>query len=332
MHTKSALSTRRLRHFDRGQCLLIGLAGALLLVACSGDLASGGQPGSAGSPGTGQGGAGAGGAAGTPVGGIGGGGTGGSAGTSFGGFDGGGSGGSAGTSFGGTGGGPMLPACPAGTPTFSVCVVSDADLLPLPTGTTWRDSVAAAAATVEAVGMGAAPAQCAIGRVFGAATSSDWWVQVRTAGGVLWTIGLGGLGNAPLVQAGDAVTLDLDYSSVPAYLMSGPAYFSGYVQLSNTAGTPLLWAGSTTSGVTWLSLAGGQPLCGQSLGCPFTQYDVTATINGSIATVAPFSATHLAGYYLAVGQYEISMITAAEAHGCLLNRRPPFSAAAVKEP
>ena len=122
-------------------------------------------------------------------------------------------GGAAGTSFGGIGGGatggfasaPGLPACPTGTPTFSVCVVSDADVLPFPDTAQWHDSVVAGAATVEAVGMGAAPAQCPTARVFGAATSSDWWLQARTTGGVLWTIGLGGLGNAPLVQAGDAV-------------------------------------------------------------------------------------------------------------------------------
>jgi hypothetical protein len=333
MHANAAVSKSRLRHFDRGQRLLTGLAGALLLVACSGDLVGDGQPGTAGSPGSGQGGGGTGGAAGLPVGRIAG-----AAGMSFGGVGGGGTGGAAGMSFGGIGGGgtggfgdnAMLPVCPTGTPSFSVCVVSDADLLPL-TGT-WRDSIIAAAATVEAVGTGTAPAQCASARVFGAATSSDWWVQVRTASGLLWTIGLGGLESAPVVQAGDAVRLDLDYARPSSFW--GPALDSGYVQLSNTTGTPLLWAGSTTSGVTWLSLAPGQPLCGNSSGfCPITRFDVTATINGSVATVAPFSAVYLAGYYVVIGQYNLRGPMGNVGHtGCAFDGLPPFAAAAVKTP
>jgi len=304
------------------------LAGALLLVACSRDLVDGRQPGSAGSPGPGQGGGGTGGAAGMSSGGIGSGGTGGAAGTPSGGIGGGGTGGFA--------GGPMLQECPWGTPTFSVCVVSDADMLPFPATATWRDSVVAAAATVEAVGTGTAPAQCPNARVFGAPTSSDWWVQVRTASGLLWTIGVGGLGSVPLVQVGDAVSLDLDYSRTPGadpFHGGPPVRAGGYVQLSNTAGTPLLWAGSTTSGVTWLSMAPRQPLCGSTPDfCPVTRYDVMATVNGSVATVAPFSAVYLAGYYVAIGEYNIRGADGKfVGHtGCAFSTPPPFAAAAVK--
>jgi len=296
MHANPAVSTSRLRYFDRGQRLLIALAVALLLGACSRDLGSGH-----------------------------GGGTGGGAGGAFGGIGGGATGGFAGD--------PMLPACPTtGTPTFSVCVVSDADVLPFPDTAQWQDSVMAAAATVDAVGTGVAPAQCPIARVFGAATSSDWWLQARTAGGVLWTIGLGGLGNAPLVQAGDAVRLDLDYTRTTTFIGNvGPVSASGYVQLSNTAGTPLLWAGSTTYGQTWLSLTSGQPLCGRTDGsCLSTRFDVAATVNGSVATVAPFSAVILAGYYLTVGEYDVPY--GVHHTECAFSKPPPFAAAAVKTP
>ena len=140
----------------------------------------------------------------------------------------------------------MLPTCPEGTPTFSsVGVVNSADVLP--TARMSRDTIMAAAVTVEAVGTGAAPAQCQNARLFGAATSSDWWLQVRTADNRLWTIGLAGLGNAPFVQVGDPVKLDLDYQRT---MLSGVPIspvvprVTGSLQLSNAAGTPLLWAGS----------------------------------------------------------------------------------------
>src|SRR5262245_36937013 len=127
---------RRPRHFDRARRLMIGLPAALLLIACSRNLGGGGQPGTGGGPGTGLGG---------------GGGRGGAAGIAMGG--GGGRGGA-----GGLGGVPNLPACPSGAPTFSVCVVNNADVLPLPNMS--RDTITAAAVTVEAVGTCAAPAPC----------------------------------------------------------------------------------------------------------------------------------------------------------------------------
>lgn len=271
------------------------MSAVLLLAACSEQLGGKGQAGNAGNPGTGQGGGG----------GIGGSGT------------------------GGVAGGPTLPACPTGAPTFSVCVVSDADVLPFSATATWHDSVTAAAATVEAVGAGAAPAQCQSARVFGAATSSAWWVRVGAADKGFWTIGVGGLGDTPLVQAGETVTLDLDYYRTNT--MPGLPTPGGHVQLSDRAGTPLLWAGSTSAGTTWLSLAPGRALCARAngTGCNITRYEVSATVNGNVATVAPFGAVSLGGYDLVTGQYE----TGAGFHTeCSANGPPPFSAAAVKRP
>ena len=87
--------------------------------------------------------------------------------------------------IGGSGGATTRPTCPSGMVTFSICVVNDADMLPLGgsggASGAIHDSIVAAAATVEAIGTGAAPAQCQNARVFGAAVSSDRWLQVRTA-------------------------------------------------------------------------------------------------------------------------------------------------------
>jgi hypothetical protein len=233
----------------------------------------------------------------------------------------------------------MLSACPAGTPTFSVCVVSSADVMPFPDagagGGPWRDSVIAVAATVEAVGVGTAPAQCRDARVFGAPASSDRWLQVRTANDVVWTIGLAGLGTAPVVQIGQSVTLDLELVNArpgPPTIQN-PSY-NGYVQLSDSDGTPLLWAGIDRYLAAWLSLASGQPLCRQvaSSFCSVTRYDVKATINGTVAIVAPFSAVNLAGYTLAVGEYDV-LTTALSVHSeCNFTALPSFAAAAVKAP
>jgi hypothetical protein len=306
MNTNAAGWNDRQRHFGRGRSLLIALPAALLFAACSRNLGNDGQTGSAGSTGTGQGGDGGRGGVGGGAGGIG------------------------GAGAGGIGGAPVLPVCPSGTATFSVCAVSNADSLPLPEMS--RDSVVAAAATVEAVGMGTPPAQCGNARVFGAATNSEWWLQLRTADSVLWTIGLGGLGTAPFVQTGDAVRLDLEYQVRPR---SGPtpATAFGSVQLSNSAGTPLLWAGSNAYGATWLTLQMGQTLCGQkfgAFGCPSTRYEVIATVNGSVATIAPFSAVRLGGYTVAVGEYAVQ---APNVHTeCSVDGPPPFTAAAVKAP
>lgn len=292
---------------------MIGLPAALLLVGCSASLGNEGRPGTAGSSGTG----------GMIDGTAGRGGTGGAGGR------------------GGTGG-PSVPdlACPTGTPTFSVCVVNDADVLPLPISGTggmagrFRDSVTNATASVEAVGTGSAPAQCENARVFGAAATTDWWFQVRTADKKLWTIGLSGLGNAPVLKTGDSVTLDLtyerttDWGSVPI----GPVRVDGYVQLSNATRTPLLWAGTSAGySATWLQLNKGQALCtitSAQYDCPSTRYEVMATVNGSVAAVAPFSAANVGGYYLAVGEYNIGMPRTQSS--CVFDAPPPFAAAAVK--
>jgi hypothetical protein len=237
--------------------------------------------------------------------------------------------------------------CPAGSLTFGVCVVSSADVLPLPDGSGGatggaagghQDSITAAAGTVEAVGTGAAPARCQDARIFGAAGSSDRWLQVRTADNVLWTIGLRGFGDAPVVEAGDAVRFDLNYRRyTPTFagpITQGLPRTDGYVQLSATAGTPLLWAGSNSYSATWLSFAMGQPLCDRTAGCPYTRYDVRATVDGSAATVAPFSTVNVAGYTLAVGEYgvpNLSLPTGSHT-ACAFEGSPPFVAAAVKAP
>jgi hypothetical protein len=173
-------------------------------------------------------------------------------------------------------------------------------------------------------------------RVFGAPASSDRWLQVRTANDVVWTIGLAGLGTAPVVQVGQSVTLDLELVNArpgPPTIQN-PSY-NGYVQLSDSDGTPLLWAGIDRYRATWLSLAMGEPLCrhGASLNCPITRYDVRATINGTVATVAPFSAVNLAGYTLAVGEYGVRTSVLSFQHTeCNFIALPPFAAAAVKAP
>jgi hypothetical protein len=189
-------------------------------------------------------------------------------------------------------------------------------------GAAQYESIKGAGVTVEAIGTGAAPAQCRSGVVFGAAANSDRWLQVRTPDQVLWTIGLGGLGNAPMVATGDHLTFDLEFYG--ASVGGG-----GYVQLSDAAGTPLVWAGSTTFGLTWLSLTRGGPVCGiaNGSGCSF-RYDVAVTLNGTVATAAPFSAMSIGGYDLAVGEYDDGMATTSS--GCGYPAFPLFAAAAVK--
>jgi hypothetical protein len=341
--------------------MLLGLQALLLLIACSGgpggqgstgaagqgaagtgDIAGqGGTTGMAGQGGTtgtggmaGQGGTtGTGGIAGqggtTGTGGVAGlGGTGGVGGTTgTGGIAG--QGGTTGTGGiagqGGTGGAPV---CPSGTPTFSVCVVSSADPQPFPQGAT--DPFITTAATVEAVGTGNAPAQCQSARVFGAARSSERWFQVRAANNVLWTIGLAGLGNAPVVRVGDQVTFALEYWA------TWPHANQGHVQLSDSGGTPLLWAGTSTYRLTLLSLVMGQPLCDLASPIQFCygkRYDVMATVNGSAATLAPFSATSVGGYTLAVGAYEVGSPRSVSS-GCFTDTFviDPIVVAAVKTP
>jgi hypothetical protein len=307
--------------------VLIGLSVALLLAACSQNLEGGaGGAGAGGGTGGGAGTSfgGSGGVAGTSSGGI--------AGTSAGGSGGGGAGGGGGTSAGGFGGGgglPLTPACPTGTPTFSVCLISDADVLPFhPGGELFQDSVMADA-TIEAVGTGTAPAQCMNARIFGAATNSDRWLQVRAPNNRLWTIGLAGLPDTPAFRAGDPVRLDIDYRRVQNVPTSWKTF--GYVQLSDPAGTPLLWAGLDSYSTTWLSLVMGERLCGVSTGlCHSARHDVRATINGTAATVAPFSAVSLAGYHLAVGEYDVPFFGGHS--GCSQFPTPPLAAVAIKTP
>jgi hypothetical protein len=232
------------------------------------------------------------------------------------------------------GGASALPSCPGGAPTFSVCAVSDADVLPL--AKMARDSVMAAAATVEAIGAGTAPAQCQSARLFGAATGSDWWVQVRTADTTLWTIGLHGFNNPPGIQTGDSVTLDVQIQrSVSDPVTPQPTRSTGFVQLSNAAGTPLVWAGSDVFMTTWMTLATGRPLCLRSGFCGVNQDEIVATINGSVATLMPFSSAQIGGYDVSIGANETPTrptMSSGSSTGCAFEGPVQFAAAAVKTP
>lgn len=331
---------------DRGQALLIGLAAGLVAVCCSHDQRGGGGSGTAGDGVAGQGGSSGSGGTGTTTGGttgIGGtnasAGRGGAAGTAIGGMGGTGGFGGSDTGGGGTGGlgGSSLPACPIGKPTFSVCAVNDADVLPFVpplsgSGGAGGEYIQAAAATVEAVGTGPAPARCQEARIFGAAASSDWWLQVRTADTKLWTIGLGGLGSVPFVQTGDAVKLDLLFHITPAGSFTA-SHQVGYVQVSDAAGTPLLWAGSDSyASGTWLALGRGPVVCSDmpvGLSCRYNRYEVMATINGSTANIMPFTTLSVGGYDLSVGEYD-DPGTPITQTGCAAAGPPAFANAAVK--
>lgn len=286
--------TRPSRHFDRGfGCALrSSVPAVVLLAACSGSLSTSGPQGTAGSTGNGGTGTECGrtGAGNCAV--TGGAGTGGSGGTTgIGGV----------TGIGGTGGSASLPACTANGPMFGVCFVNDAeaDFLGGETHTS-------GAATIEAAGSGAAPVPCNSVRAIGMSDSSQWWFKARAADNRLWTIGVRGLGGStPLVHQGDVVTLDIAwqvYHPVP-----GNSEPNGLLQLSDVTGTPLLWAGSTTSGgsipdaPTWISFGGGDYACGSpDTFCDRRQRNVIATVNASSATLPPYGAASLDGYFVQV--------------------------------
>ena len=200
-----------------------------------------------------------------------------------------------------------LPACTVFGPTFGVCVVNDMDVLgpesPLPFYGVTNTS---GPATIEAVGSGAAPAQCQLARWFGLDRPSQWWLQARAADNRLWTIGVLGLGDStPLIRAGDAVTLDFDWD--------GPGEAAGsrgphaQLQLSDAAGAPLLWAGANAPASTWISFTAGEDVCAGSTACASgmaTQRNVIATVNGSSMTLPPFGAASLGSYILQVTEFE----------------------------
>ena len=147
---------------------------------------------------------------------------------------------------------------------FSVCVVSNADCCALPNTLadpvdggrprSWKQSAMRNRAR-------AVPGRARACSVRPRAASGG----CRCAPPTMWSgrSALGGLGNAPMVRPGDAVTLDIDY--VRALIGPGMPTMprtSGHVQVSSTAGTPLaldrcriLWL------ATWLTLAQRQPLC-----------------------------------------------------------------------
>lgn len=288
-------------HFDRG----FGLIAALLLVSCSSSpLDDSGTSGAAGTSGKA--------------------GTSGTAGTS----------GPAGT----TGaGGTSMSLC-TNAPPFGVCVVTDADTLPLPQYA-WNQPFTRtngpAAATIVAVGTGTAPAQCESARWFGAQGTSDWWFQARTANR-LWTIGVRGLGNAPLVRENDSVTLDLEWFGTTNSGFGPP---SGRLQLSDAAATPLLWSSATYGDMTgydgagygpgWLKLTPGVKVCSTEEVCDDGGYDAVFTVNGAMAALPPSGAADIGGYHVANG----AVIKRRSAHGaCVDYFGPGYAVGAAKLP
>jgi len=300
MRTNTAIATsakRSARHFDRG----FGSApwslvpAVVLLVACSSSLSNSNSQGTAGSGNNG----GDAGGTGSECGGwtgagncavAGGAGTGGSGGTT-------GTGGT--TGIGGTGGTASLPACTANGPMFGVCFVNDAE-----TGSLDRDTQTSGAATIAAVGSGDAPASCHSLRGIGMSDPSDWWFQARAADNRLWTIGVRGLGDTPPVREGDVVALDVAWHLT--YPVPGITERNGFLQLSDAAGTPVLWAGSSTGAAipnapTWISFRSGDYVCGSADPlCDRRQRNVIATVNASSTTLPPYGAGSLDGYFLQV--------------------------------
>jgi hypothetical protein len=219
---------------------------------------------------------------------------------------------------------PPLPACVGGTPSFGICFMSDADVLPLPALSQDQGVSTTGVAAIVGVGTGSAPASCESARAFGVRGTSDWWFQAKAADNHVWTIGVHGLGNAPLVHKDDTVTLNLVWRG---YQISGfgPPY--GELQLSDASATPLLWASADKNTTTWLTLTPGAATCAFTNSCDVSRSDVVASINGSTTTVPSFGAAYLGGYYLAVGQ---SVKTAA--NQCSDYFGPGLAAAAAKVP
>jgi len=297
------------RHFDRGfrSALRSSVPAVALLAACSASLNTSNDTGSAGAGGAtggfrGECGAlsgagncargGTGGGAGT----TGDGGTTGDAGTT----GGGGTGGSGATGVGGSGGTASLPACTVFGPTFSVCFANDMET---PATTTDLRLTTSGAATIEAVGSGAAPPSCVSAHGIGTRGSDPWWIQARAADNRLWTIGAAGLGAAtPPVRVGDTVSLDInwhEYSVVQASLEK-----QGRLQISDGTGTPLLWAGANASAETWISFTPGDYACASSSTfCDPRMKNVIATVNGTSMTLPPYGAASLGGYFLQVTQF-----------------------------
>lgn len=229
--------------------------------------------------------------------------------------------------------------CASSAPPFGVCFVSDADVLPVPQYV-WNDHLGTrtkgpSAATIVAVGTGAAPAQCESARWFGARGASDWWFQARTADR-LWTIGVHGLGNASVVRENDNVTLDLDWRGTTDSGFGPP---SGHLQLSDAAATPLLWSsatyGSNTEnygagyGPSWLKITPGVQVCSTADFCDDGGYDAVFTVNGAVATLPPSGAADVGGYHVANGALIKKRLVTMS---CYDYFGPPYAAGAAKIP
>jgi hypothetical protein len=111
------------------------------------------------------------------------------------------------------------------------------------------------------------------------------------------------------------------------YIGYGPT-LTGHVQLADSAGTPLLWAGSATYDGTWLSFSPGDPVCSFLAECSSgTRNQVLAKVNGTVAIIPPFSAANVGDYYVAAGEYNV--VQRSHLSDCSAGP-PPLAAAAVK--
>jgi hypothetical protein len=195
-----------------------------------------------------------------------------------------------------------LPACAVGDSfAFGVCVVSDQDVLPLPSVSIDVGVHTSGVATVQDVGTGPAPASCQNARVFGARHASTWWIQLMTADGHLWTVGVQGLGDTPLLGKADTVSFEFTYRGSQ---ISGFGPPEANLQLSRATDGPLLWAHASNQpkGTDWLQLVTGKSVCAFSLGCGDSVNEVTATVNGATATLAPFGTANIGGYAVGTGR------------------------------
>jgi hypothetical protein len=234
----------------------------------------------------------------------------------------GGTGGGGTTGTGGGGGATPLPTCGVTPPVFRVCFVTLGDAgIPLP-----RETHMSGPATITVVGTGSTPVTCPREQTIGiGGQGPGWWLQARAADGNLWTIAVEGLGgNTPLVRTGDLVTLTIDWTfSYPV----PPEYFAnGLLQLSDAAGTPVLWAGtaggtrSLPAAPTWISFTAGDYVCSGGAFCDTRQSNVIASVNGSSTTLPPYGAASVGGYFLQATTFSAQC----------LDSVPLFHAAAAK--
>jgi hypothetical protein len=191
--------------------------------------------------------------------------------------------------------------------------VNDADNLPIPPRNMDGGTRTTGITSIEAVGTGAAPAQCENARWFaGAPGASEWWLQARAQDGHLWTLGLHGLGAAPTLKKGDLVNLDLQYRGFQQSSFGPPL---GTLLMSDANAAPLLWAVANASGPpqevssnvdVWLRFISPERVCqfdSPTTPCmgPEIMLAYTVFVRGEMATLQPFGSADLGGFRVAIG-------------------------------